>query len=230
MNAKAWSKSVKVSSRWSLPPAIDQPGSADRRDVISAAASLLGRATGSARRPGHDGRALDVLVAHLRDVEGLDVVDELAERLLEAGERLALPGERGGAGKDVVLHVRMVDPALLDAGHRAAQRLVGLAHQGGPLLALLQRLREVALEELVDAPEDRREGAAREALVLLVEQAQGDEVGRLELEGVGLLARARGLLQEAAVHADHLERLLLEVVGLLGVEGEDLESHLRLRH
>src|SRR5262250_1117221 len=109
MNAKAWAKSGKVSSRWSFPPAIDQPGRVARREATSAGASLAGRGTRSARRHGHDGRALDVLVADLRDVEGLDVVDQLPEGLLEAGQRLALTGERRGAGEHVVLHVGMVD-------------------------------------------------------------------------------------------------------------------------
>src|SRR5260370_37089700 len=198
MNAKGWAKPAKVGSRWSLPPAIGQPGSADRRDAISAAASLLGRAIGSAGRHGHDGRALDVLVADLGDVEGLDVVDELPERLLEAGEGLALPGERRGAGEDEGLDVRVADPALLDPGYRPDQGLVGLPHERGPLLPLLERLREVALQELVHPAQDPRERAAREALVLLVEHAQGYEVGRLELEGGALLALARRLVHEAA--------------------------------
>ena len=40
--------------------------------------------------------------------------------------------------------------------------------------------------------------------------------------------RLRLLLGEPAVHADHLERLLLQVVGLLRVEGQDLVGHLVL--
>src|SRR5690242_3161590 len=199
MNAKAWAKSAKVSSRWSLPPAIDQPGRADRREAISAGASLVGRGTRSPRRHGHDGRALDVLVAHLGDVEGLDVVDQLPERLLEPGQRLALAGEGGGAREHVVLHVRMVDAALLDPGHRAAQRLVRLADQRRALLALLERLGEVALQELVHPAKDRRERPAREPLVLLVEQAERDEVSRLELERVVLLSGGRLLVDQSAV-------------------------------
>jgi hypothetical protein len=81
----------------------------------------------------------------------------------------------------------------------------------------------------VHAPQEGRESAAREALVLLVEQAQGDEVRRLELVGVVLLALPGLRLRQPAVHADDLQRLLLEVVGLLRVEGEDLEGHLRLQ-
>jgi hypothetical protein len=97
------------------------------------------------------------------------------------------------------------------------------------LLALAERLLERALQELVDALQDRRERPAREAPVLLVHDAERDEVRRLELERPVLLARARLLLGEAAVHADHLERLLLEVVGLLGVERQDLVRRPRAR-
>jgi hypothetical protein len=51
-------------------------------------------------------------------------------------------------------------------------------------------------------------------------------VGRLELEGVVLFPAVRLVGGEAAIHADDLERLLLEVVRLLRVEGEDLEGDL----
>src|ERR1051326_4987591 len=140
------------------------------------------------RRDRHDGAALDVFVAHLPDVEALDVLAELLERRLERRQRLALARERGGAREDVVLHVRVVDAALLDLGHRADERLVGRAHQGRALLALLESLAERALEELVDAAEDRRERAAREALVLLVEEAERD---RSEERRVGKECRSR---------------------------------------
>src|SRR5207249_1321194 len=102
----------------------------------------------------HDGRALDVLVPHLADVEVGHALPQLFERLLE--------------------------------------------------------------------------GAAGEALVLLVEQAERDEVRRLELERPLFLGARRLTLGEAPVHADDLERLLLEVVGLLDVEREDLVAHVGL--
>ena len=178
----------------------------------------------------HDGRALDVLVADLADVEALDVLDELPERLVEARERLALAGERRGPGEDEVLHVGVVDPALLELGHHQAERGVGRAHQLGALLALRQRLREVALQELVDAAQDRGEGPAREARIVFVEEAERDEVGRLELKRVVVLPASRLFSGEAPVHADHLEGLFLEVVRLLRVEREDLERDLGLGH
>src|SRR2546422_8631124 len=66
----------------------------------------------------------------------------------------------------------------------------------------------------------------RSPLVLLVEKAQRDEVRGLELERPRLLGGLGFVLDERAVHTDDLERLLLEVVRLLDVEGENLEDHL----
>ena len=122
----------------------------------------------------------------------------------------------------------MLDPALLQLGDDRAERGVGRAHQLGALLALRQRLREAALQELVDAAQDRGEGPAREARIVLVEEAERDEVRRLELKRVVVLPRLRLFLGEAAVHADHLEGLFLEVVRLLRIEREDLERDLGL--
>src|SRR5436309_1997408 len=182
------------------------------------------------RRRHHDGRALDLVVADLRNVELLEVVLELLERLLERRQGLAGLRERRRPRQHVVLHVRVIDAALLDLGHHARQRLVGRAHEAGALLALREAAAQRRLEELVDPSQDRREGAAREALVLLVEEAERDQVRGLELEGPVLLG-GRGLLGlRAAVHADDLERLLLEVVRLLGVERQHLEGHVGLRH
>src|SRR5205809_2408557 len=172
----------------------------------------------------HDGRALDVLVPHFADVEVGHALPQLFERLLEGRQRLALSREWRGAREDEVLHVGMVDPALLDPGHDDGQRLVGLSDEARALLALADAFLQRRLEELVDAPEDRREGAAGEALVLLVEQAERDEVRRLELERPLLLGARRLTLGEAPVHADDLERLLLEVVGLLDVEREHVPT------
>src|SRR6266545_146187 len=226
MNAQASTKSVKENARCSLPPSRLQPGRTRRRTATSASVSLVGRGMGSSsarRGSAHDGRALDVLVPHLGDVEVLDVLDKFLEGLVEGRQGLSLARERRGAREHEVLDVGMVDPALLELGDDAGQRLVGRPDQFRARFTLLERLREAALEELVHAAEDGREGAAREALVLLVEEPERDEVRALELEGVVLLA-ARGLgLHEAPVHANHLEGLLLEVVRLLGVERQDLE-------
>ena len=123
----------------------------------------------------------------------------------------------------------MVDPALLDLRDHVPQRLVGRADQLRALLPLLERLGEATLEKLVHPAQDRREGAAREALVLLVEETERDEVGRLELEGVVFLAASRLVGHEASIHANDLGRFLLEVVRLLGIEGEDLEGDLGLQ-
>src|SRR5947199_4673700 len=122
----------------------------------------------------------------------------------------------------------MTDPALLDLRHDDAERRVGRADQVGALDPRRQALGERLLEELVDPPEDRGERAAGESLVLLVEEPQRDEVRGLELERPLLLGGLPLFLGEGAVHADDLERLLLEVVRLLDVEREDLENHLGL--
>src|SRR5262249_19044768 len=109
MNAKALAKSGKVTLVGGWPSFTAHPGRAARRWETSASERRVGRATALARGGRcHDGGALDVLVADLGDVEGLQVLDQLLERLLEAGQRLALARERGGAGEDEVLHVRMV--------------------------------------------------------------------------------------------------------------------------
>src|SRR5215467_2054137 len=205
MNAKAWTKSLNTNVRWSLPSSIFQPGSVPSLRRTSSSASTPGRAIrvsspGGRRR--HDRRALDVLVADLAHVEGFEILGQLLEGLIEARKRLALPGKGRCPGEHVVLHVGMIDPALLDLGHDASQRLVRFPDQSGALLAILERLGEFPLQELVHAPKHRREGAAREALVLLVEETERHEVGGLELEGVILLAGVRLFRDEAAIHAN----------------------------
>src|SRR5439155_20541063 len=94
----------------------------------------------------------------------------------------------------------------------------------GAVEALLEALRQGELQELVHASEDRRERPAREPLVLLVEEAERDEVGGLELGLPALFGGGGLVLHERPVHPDDLERLLLQVVGLLDVEGEHLEA------
>src|SRR5713101_7996669 len=233
MKLQASTKSLNAKALWSLPAWRLQPGRALSRAAMSASVSLAGGATrgdSAGGRRAHDGRALDVLVPDLGDIEALDVVDELLEGLVEGRQGLALARERRGAREHEVLHVRVIDAALLDLGDHVHQRLVRCADQLRALLALLERLGEASLEELVHAAQDGRECAAREALVLLVEEPERDEVRRLELERVVLLAARRLIGHEAAVHADDLERFLLEVVGLLGVERQDLEGDLVLRH
>src|SRR5581483_842114 len=127
----------------------------------------------------HDHRgSLDVLVPDLPEVEGADVLGELREGLLEGGKGLPRARERGRAREEVGLQERVVQAAALQLLHRGAERLVRLAHEGRALFALGKRLREAPLEELVDALQDRGERAAREALVLLVEQAERDQVRR----------------------------------------------------
>src|SRR6266478_751650 len=186
----------------------------------SVASSLGGR--------GHDRGALDLVVADFAHVELVEVVLQLLEGLLERRKRLARAGERGRAREEVVLHVGMVDPPLLDLRDGDAECLVGGADQVGALRPRVESLGQGLLEELVDPAQDRRERAAREPLVFLVEEAERDEVRRLELRGPRLFRGVRLFGHERPVHPDDLERLLLEVVGLLDVEREHLEEHLRL--
>src|SRR2546425_4496324 len=196
-----------------------------RGDAASSGMSRFVPTCSLARGDRHDRRALDLVVTDPGDVERLEVRAELLEGLLEGRQRFARPGERRGAGQHVVLHVRVVDAALLDLRDDLAQGRVRLADERGALPALLEALRQRELQELVHPPQDRRERPARESLVLFVEEAERDEVGGLELRLPALLG-ARGLvLRERPVHADDLERFLLEVVRLLDVEGEDLEDH-----
>src|SRR5215470_6612667 len=232
MKRQASTKSAKVKTLWSFPAARLQPGSALSRAATSASPSRAGRAMRELARRGraHDGGALDVVVPDLGDVEALDVLHELLEGLVEGRQGLALAREWRGAREHVVLHVRVIDAALLDLRDHVAQGLVSGPHHFRALFPLLEGLGEPALQELVHAAQDRGEGPACEPLVLLVEETQRDEVCRLELKSVVFLAVARLLDREPPVHADDLERFLLEVVRFLRVEGEDLECDLRLRH
>src|SRR6267142_563145 len=187
-----------------------------------------GSARRSLRRPVHDRGALNFVVTDLAHVERFEVVPQLLEGLLERRQRLARARERRRAGQEVVLHVGVVDPALFDLRDDDAERRVRRADQVGALRPRVEALRQRLLQELVDPAENRRERAAREPLVLLVEEAEGDEVRRFELKRPRLLGGLGLLLHERPVHADDLERLLLEVVRLLDVERENLEDHRRL--
>src|SRR6266403_2131758 len=123
-----------------------------------------------------------------------DILAELLEGLLERRQRLPRARERRRAREEVVFHVGVVDPTLLDLGDGAPERRVGGADHVGALRPRLDALRQGLLQELVDPAEDRREGAAREPLVLLVEEAERDEVRRLELRGPLLFGGLRILL------------------------------------
>ena len=69
--------------------------------------------------------------------------------------------------------------------------LVELEKPRGALGAELERLRQRLAEERVDALQDRVVGAAGEAAVLLVADAERQEGGLLELEGVVLSPAGR---------------------------------------
>src|SRR3989442_8854313 len=107
----------------------------------------------------HHSRALDVLVPDLAHVEGLQVLHELLEGLVEAREGLALAGPWSRARQAEVFDVRGIDAPPLEPGHDLTQRLVRLPHQGGPRLTVLEGPGGAPLEELVHPPQPGGEGA-----------------------------------------------------------------------
>src|SRR5204863_2385483 len=119
-------------------------------------------------------------------------------------------------------------PALLDLLDHVAERLVRRADQVRPLLALGEALREREFQELVHAPEDRREGAAREPLVLLVEEAERDEVRRLELGRPRLLGRLRLVAAGRPDLPEALEEFFFQVWGFSAFRRRTLEGNLFL--
>ena len=72
-----------------------------------------------------------------------------------------------------------------------------------------------------DLLEERPVGATRKAPVLLVDDAESQELRGLELHRVVGLLRTLVARCQLSRHPDHLEAAVLEVVGLLGVEGQD---------
>src|SRR3989442_4125317 len=153
MKPNASVKSRNWKARRSLPADIVHRGGEVSRRAASASVSGVGRGMAGSlrrRRRGHDRGALDLVVPDLRHVEGLEVVLELLECLLERGQRLARAGERRRAREDIVLDVRVSDSALLDLRDHEGERLVRLANEIGALLALREGLGEAAAEELVD--------------------------------------------------------------------------------
>src|ERR1700739_1027229 len=88
---------------------------------------------------------------------------------------------------------------------------------------------EAPLAEAVHFLQERAVGAAGEARRALVDDAERQELRRLELRCELRLGLAPAAPREAARHADHLEAAVLEVVGLLGVEGEDAVGERFLR-
>ena len=111
----------------------------------------------------------------------------------------------------------------------ARHRLLQLEHPRGALAPDLERLGQRGAEELVDPPEHRVIGAAGEAPVLHVAEAERHERRLLEL-GLELSLGPVVELGQALRQPGHLERALAEVVGLLGVEQQDAVRHLGLGH
>src|SRR5439155_903118 len=139
-------------------------------------------------------------------------------RASRASARRAIAASSATSQRSSISRLRAVPSTEASSRSRSCATI-----HGTQTTALFEAFTQRRLEELVHASQDRRKGAAREALVLLVEQAECDQVRGLELEGPVLLGGGRLLGLGAAVHPDDLERLLLEVVRLLRVEREHLE-------
>ena len=99
-----------------------------------------------------------------------------------------------------------------------------------PLFALTQGRWQRAIEEAIDLVEDRLVGGASETGPLLVRRAKGQEDRRIESDSMLGLLRARLLFGQLARHPNHFEAPVTEVVRLLGVQGQDAEGELFVRH
>ena len=119
----------------------------------------------------------------------------------------------------------LVKPFFLSLSTIAATEIVDLEDEPGASRPFLQRLRQPLVEKVVDPAQHRVVGASAQPRPLLVGGAECQERRLLELELE--IALAAGLvmlvIRERAEHADRFERLLFEVVRLLGIEGENLE-------
>src|SRR5216684_3204607 len=82
------------------------------------------------------------------------------------------------------------------------------------------------IEKLFEPFVDRMVSAPREPRALFVCRPEGDERGFFE-EGSELQLVPRAGAHQAAIHPDYLERALLEIVGFLGVQREDLVGDIR---
>src|SRR5262249_15932285 len=177
--------------------------------------------------------------ARAREVFRLDFFRiEFRRRLVHALDRL-VEIERRGVLRAEAQRIEARDDEAPEIRARHAARFERLdflhdevveRHQRlGARGADYQRRLERLLEELVDALEQRCVRAAAEARALLVADAERDVAGLLEFQRVARLGRVVEA-RELARHADDFERLLAQVVRLLGIEREDLIRGGLLRH
>ena len=161
------------------------------------------------------------------DVEFLRRSRHARQRLCDRHRRrgVALLGlveaHRVDARHHVVAQVRRAEAALRQRRDDALHLVVDIQQSRGVAFPLAQARRQRALAEAVHLLEECAVGAAGEARRLAVENAERQQLRRLEFRGELRLARLRLPLDQAARHADHLEAAILEVVRLLGVERED---------
>ena len=120
----------------------------------------------------------------------------------------------------------MHQAALLARGDQLDRQIVGPLDLCRALLAIFNRVLERLANESVDAAEQWRVNASRKSRLLFIDQPERDVVRAFELEGEVLLGGFGTLLDPRAIHPDDLERLVAQVVRLLGVERENLKRDL----
>src|SRR5262249_54526298 len=154
----------------------------------------------------------DVLLADLRRVDLLRGRLELVDRVIEVERAFLLEAQEVHARDDVVLEIRAHEAARFELVDDLHDLVVEREQALGARLAKLQPLAERHVLERLEALHDRGVRAGGEPRALLVRRTEGDEVGFLEDGGEVALRVAATRAHEAAVHADHLERALLQVV------------------
>src|SRR5580692_549286 len=117
----------------------------------------------------------------------------------------------------------MHQATLLACRHQRDREIVGALDQCCALLAIFERVLERLGDEVVYPAQQWRVDAARKARFLFIDQAERDEVRALELESEILLGGFGTIVETRTIHPDDFERLVAQIVRLLGVERENLK-------
>ena len=131
-----------------------------------------------------------------------------------------MKAHRIDAGHHVVAQVRGLEAARLQCADEGLDACVDLDEPRGRVRSLPEAYRERLVAEAVHLLQKRAVGAAGKARPLLVDDAEGQELGGLELRGKLRLALAGAISGQVARHADHFEAPVPEVVSLLRVQGQ----------
>src|SRR5208283_3383184 len=167
---------------------------------------------------------------NLAEIEFLERFDHARERGLARRKVFARASEWIGSSDDKILQVGMHQAALLARDHEGYCQIVGALDLRRAFLAIFERVLERLGQESIDAAEQRCVNAARKPRLLLIQQAERDEMRALEFEGEVLLGGFGPLLEARAIHTDDLERLVAQVVRFLGVERQNLKGDLGIRN